>query len=80
MGVGWPPSSFLLGRRDGGFLTGNWGCLRSIPFFRCVFTNYGQCLSTSLTLFHPFGMFFKEKDQLHVRDFCPFVLLLSKQI
>jgi hypothetical protein len=63
MGVGWPPSSFSLGRREGvAFLGATGGCLRDIPFFKCVFTNHGQGLSTFLTLFHPLVMFFKEKE------------------
>jgi hypothetical protein len=48
------------------------GALRGIPFFRYIFTNHGQDLSTSLTLFHPVGMLFKEKEQLYIGDFCPF--------
>jgi hypothetical protein len=67
-------------RGGSGFLRGNWECLRSIPFFRCVFTNHGQGLSTSLTLFHPLGMFFKKKEQLYIGDFCPFALPLAKQV
>jgi hypothetical protein len=47
-----------------------------IPFF----TNHGQGLSISLTLFHPLGMFFKEKEQLHIGDFCPFAFPLAKQV
>jgi hypothetical protein len=45
-----------------------------------VFTNYGQGLSTSLTLFHPWGIFFKGKEQLHIGDFCSFALPLAKQV
>jgi hypothetical protein len=81
VGVGQSLSSLLLGRGVGsGFLRGNWGCLRGIPFFRYVFTNHGQGLSISLTLFHPLGMFFKEKEQLHMGDFYPFALPLAKQV
>jgi hypothetical protein len=62
---------------ESGFLRGKWECLRGVPFRR-VFTNHGEGLSTSLTLFHAFGMIFKKKEQLHLRDFCPFALPLSK--
>jgi hypothetical protein len=65
VGVGRPPSSFPLGGRGGnGSLWDSWGCLRGISFFRYGFTNFGQGLSTSLTLFHSWGMFCKEKEQL----------------
>jgi hypothetical protein len=78
---GWVTILISLGRnRDSGFLRGNWGCLRGIPFFRSVFTNHGQGLSTCLTLFHPLGMFSEEKQRLHIGDFCPFVLPLAKLI
>jgi hypothetical protein len=56
------------------FFKGNWGCFR-VMFFRCVFTNHGH-----LTLFLPLGMFFKEKEQLHIGDFHPFALPLAKQV
>jgi hypothetical protein len=63
-----------------GFLRGNWGCLRGIPFFRYVFTNHGQGLSISLSLFHQLTMFFKEKEQLHIGDFCPLAFPHEKQV
>jgi hypothetical protein len=81
VGVGQSLSSFPLGRGEEVAPKGaTGGCLRGIPFFRYVFTHPGQGLGTSLTLFHPLGMFFKEKEQLHVWDFYPFGLPLVKQI
>jgi hypothetical protein len=59
------------------FLGETGGILEVFPFFRCVFTNHGQGLSTSLTLFHPLGMSFKKKEQLQVRDFCPLASFLQ---
>jgi hypothetical protein len=70
-----------VGRSKGsGSLRGSWGCLRGIPFFRYVFNKPWSGFEYLLYTVSPIGMFFKEQEQLHIGNFCPFALPLAKQV
>jgi hypothetical protein len=55
---------------ESGFLWAKWECLRGIPF-SCVFTNHGEGLSTSLTLFHAFGWSLRKKNSARFLSIFP---------